>query len=71
MKDNEIWLSLGVMVPPVEELSEDELWNLILRPDRYDLPEDARMYIEAAENEFYARGLAFKPVGRINSAPLF
>ena len=68
---NEIMLSLGVTVPPVEELSDEELWDLFLRPDRGDMPEDVVRYIEAAENEFYLRDLTLKPICYIKSTPLF
>ena len=62
MSPETIELSTGAKVPPVEKLSDSQLWQLTLIPEEKRMPEDIKEYLQAAKKEFGRRKIKLKPI---------
>lgn len=57
-----IKLSTGEEVPPVEKLTDRQLRDLLSQPIYYETPEDIKNYLQQANKEYFRKKLQLSPM---------
>ena len=61
-KKDTIKLSTGVEVPIVSKLSDSQVWNLYIKPEEEDMPDDIKQYLRDVKVEFGKRNIKLRPI---------
>lgn len=49
-------------LPDVTTLSDEQLWDIYLKPDETNMPDEVKKYLQKARMEFRKRKLKLKPI---------